>query len=238
MKNRVIGIDAGGTLIKIVYEEGGKLHYRKAAYEEADALFNWLKLVAPGARIAVTGGRAEWVKRNFFPEAELTMEFPAVGEGAHFLRSKDTNPSFLLVNVGTGTSILLVGEGDCDRLGGTGMGGGTLVGLGRILAGTGDFAELSRLASIGDRRNADLLVKDIYGDGSEPLLGEITASNFAKNENASKEDLVAALFNMVAETIFLLASQFAAAHSMNKITFAGGVFSANSLLKENLEVYC
>jgi type II pantothenate kinase len=238
--NKLIGIDAGGTLVKIVFDEEGRFHYRKSGYEDAESVFQWLKLMAPGARIAVTGGRGEWVKKNFFPEAEIIPEFHAVSEGAGHLfslKNSEALGTFLLVNVGTGTSIFLSGDGNCDRLGGTGLGGGTLVGLGRLLTGSADFSELAELGLAGDRTNADLLVKDIYGDGDEPLLGEMTASNFAKNNSASKEDHVAALFNMVAENIYLLVSQLAAVHKIRTVVFAGGALSANSLLKENLGRY-
>lgn len=43
------------------------------------------------------------------------------------------------------------------------MGGGTFWGLGSLLTKARGFDELLHLASEGDHRNVDLLVKDIYG---------------------------------------------------------------------------
>lgn len=43
------------------------------------------------------------------------------------------------------------------------MGGGTFWGLGSLLTKAKGFDELLQLASEGDHRNVDLLVKDIYG---------------------------------------------------------------------------
>lgn len=50
-----------------------------------------------------------------------------------------------------------------ERIGGTSMGGGTFWGLGSLLTKAKGFDELLQLASEGDHRNVDLLVKDIYG---------------------------------------------------------------------------
>ncbi|MPC50540.1 Pantothenate kinase 4 [Portunus trituberculatus] len=49
-----------------------------------------------------------------------------------------------------------------ERIGGTSMGGGTFWGLGSLLTKAKGFDELLQLASEGDHRNVDLLVKDIY----------------------------------------------------------------------------
>lgn len=50
-----------------------------------------------------------------------------------------------------------------ERIGGTSLGGGTFWGLGTLLTGARGFDQLLDLASSGDHRNVDLLVKDIYG---------------------------------------------------------------------------
>lgn len=44
------------------------------------------------------------------------------------------------------------------------MGGGTFWGLGCLLTKAKGFDDLLQLASEGDHRNVDLLVKDIYGN--------------------------------------------------------------------------
>ncbi|WP_059170309.1 type II pantothenate kinase [Bacillus sp. FJAT-27445] len=240
METDKIGIDAGGTLLKIAYEEGGRIRYRKTSNNEAKELLNWLKLIAPQAEPLVTGGRAMWVKKNFFPNASLVSEFEAVCRGAEILYRKgetEATGSFLLVNIGTGTSMFLAGDGNCHRAGGSGLGGGALIGLGGKLAGTTDYAELVKMAAAGARENADLLVKDIYGDGDEPLSGNMTAANFAKSVSAGKEDLVAALMNMIAETLVLLSTQIASAGKVENVVYAGSTLAGNAPLKEMLSAY-
>ncbi|WP_409275992.1 type II pantothenate kinase [Neobacillus sp. SCS-31] len=240
METGRIGIDAGGTLLKIAYEESGRIKYRKTGYKEAKELLNWLKLISPAASPSVTGGRASWVKEHFFPNARLVPEFEAVCTGAAILRQKEENTSvgqFLLVNIGTGTSIFLAGEGKCDRIGGSGLGGGTLTGLGSLLTGTDVFSELVGMAAVGSRQQVDLLVKDIYGGGDEPLNGDMTAANFAKGNGSRKEDLAAALINMIAETIILLTSQLAMASNVDTIVYAGSTLAGNAPLKDTLSAY-
>ncbi|WP_316568669.1 type II pantothenate kinase [Neobacillus sp. YIM B06451] len=235
-----IGIDAGGTLVKIAYEESGRIKYRKAGYKEAKELLNWLKLIAPSASPSVTGGKALWIKENFFPNARLVHEFEAVCSGVDILLRKENNTTagqFIVVNIGTGTSIFLAGEGKCHRIGGSGLGGGTLTGLGNLLTGTEDFSEIVGMAAAGSRQHVDLLVKDIYGGRDEPLNGDMTAANFAKGKGEGKEDLTAALINMIAETIILLTSQLARANKVDTIVYAGSTLAGNAPLKDALSAY-
>ena len=60
-----------------------------------------------------------------------------------------------------------------ERIGGTSMGGGTFWGLGSLLTKARGFDELLQLASEGDHRNVDLLVKDIYGKDGNAVMSVI-----------------------------------------------------------------
>ena len=53
-----------------------------------------------------------------------------------------------------------------ERVSGTMIGGGTLMGLSNLLTGEKDFDRIIELATKGDNRNVDMLVKDIYGSYS------------------------------------------------------------------------
>jgi type II pantothenate kinase len=76
-----------------------------------------------------------------------------------------TNPyPFLLVNIGSGVSMLSVrGPGDYARVSGTSLGGGTFLGLSCLLTQCVTFEEALDLAAKGDNKNVDKLVRDIYG---------------------------------------------------------------------------
>jgi len=93
---------------------------------------------------------------------------------------------FLLVNIGSGVSILSVrvrffrslltimrhmhfsfslcqGPEQYQRVCGTSLGGGTFLGLCSLLTDCKTFEEALNLAAKGDNKNVDKLVKDIYG---------------------------------------------------------------------------
>lgn len=80
---------------------------------------------------------------------------------------------YLLVNIGSGVSILkVVSEDKYERIGGTATGGGTFWGLGSLLTGgtVKEFDELLSMAEKGDHRHVDMLVRDIYA-GDYAKLG-------------------------------------------------------------------
>ena len=85
---------------------------------------------------------------------------------------------FLLVNMGSGVSVLRVsGPEDFKRVGGTACGGATFLGLGRALVGCSDFDELMELASKGDESSAPIDGRG--GGGGVRLPGPAAASRAA-----------------------------------------------------------
>jgi len=99
--------------------------------------------------------------------------------------SRGTKP-VILVSIGSGVSIIKVKPFDSfERVSGTMIGGGTLIGLSNLLAGVKDFDTIIQMASTGNNGNVDMLVKDIYGQHSpyKELPGDLLASSFAKIAN-------------------------------------------------------
>ena len=73
----------------------------------------------------------------------------------------------MLVSIGSGVSMIKVcPKGSFERVSGTMIGGGTLVGLSNLLTGINDFDKIIELSQKGDNSGVDMLVKDIYGDKS------------------------------------------------------------------------
>lgn len=92
---------------------------------------------------------------------------------------------YLLVNIGSGVSMIKVsGPSRYQRIGGTSLGGGTLWGILSLLTGARTFDQMLAMADKGDNASVDLLVGDIYGEGTgyEKIgLSERTiASSFGK----------------------------------------------------------
>jgi len=70
---------------------------------------------------------------------------------------------YLLVNIGSGVSMIKVdGDGKFERVSGTNVGGGTYLGLGKLLTKCKSFDELLELTQRGNNSNVDMLVGDIY----------------------------------------------------------------------------
>lgn len=90
---------------------------------------------------------------------------------------------FLLVNIGSGVSVMYVeSESKWDRVGGTSVGGGTYFGLTHLLTGATDFDAMLQMADDGDNSTVDLCVGDIYGGNYDnfKLKSSTIASSFGK----------------------------------------------------------
>lgn len=87
------------------------------------------------------------------------------------MRSTSEAGPYLLVNIGSGVSILRVdGPREFRRVGGTSLGGATFLGLARLMTASGTFEEALALAQEGDSTRVDMLVRDIYGCVALPPL--------------------------------------------------------------------
>jgi type II pantothenate kinase len=101
----------------------------------------------------------------------------------HFVTPRETIYPYLLVNIGSGVSMLKVtGPRSYERVGGTSLGGGTLWGLLSLLTGARSFDEMLHQAEQGDNSKVDMLVGDIYGTdyGKIGLKSTTIASSFGK----------------------------------------------------------
>ncbi|MBM7691767.1 type II pantothenate kinase [Peribacillus deserti] len=241
-ESQTIGLDAGGTLLKAVYYEKGRLHLKKYSYDTLDSFLQWIKLVVPNARISITGGKAAYIQDKLkTSDLHLVDEFTAVTEGIRYLLEPShplLKSGFILANIGTGTSIHYITGKETIRLTGSGVGGGTLMGLASVLTGERDFQEICRMAEIGDRSMMDLQVKDIYEPLESPIPGHYTASNFGKglrHGEIKNEDLLAALVGMITETVVLLAAGNAQLKGVKDILYIGNTMNGSRMFKKNLK---
>jgi type II pantothenate kinase len=242
MQQLKVGIDAGGSLVKIAYQDNKRMHYKKYLITEIDQALSWLKVISPGLKVALTGGRAANIQKKYFSDALLIPEFQATCEGAlSFLAEEDVkvNEPFLLINIGTGTSWHLVSDDKYERILGSGIGGGIFTGLGSLLTSEENYHKLTQFATEGEKGKIDMLVKDIYESGEAPINGNLTAANFAKGIKVqpSNADQLAALANMIAETISLLTMQAAAIHQTKHAVIIGSAIVGNPALRNGLKEY-
>ncbi|CAB3381568.1 Hypothetical predicted protein [Cloeon dipterum] len=148
-----------------------------------------------------------------------------------FMKAQPNIFPYMLVNIGSGVSILKVeSEDKYERIGGTATGGGTFWGLGKLLTSAKGFDELLDLAEKGDHRNLDMLVKDIYGGDYEllGLPGDLIASSFGKAMHAKKDsseyseaDIARSLLFTISNDIGQIACLYAMMYKMPRIYFGG-----------------
>ncbi|KAI1334710.1 fumble-domain-containing protein [Xylariaceae sp. FL0016] len=101
----------------------------------------------------------------------------------HFAQPDANIYPYMLVNIGSGVSILKVsGPRTYERVGGTSLGGGTLWGLLSLLTPAENFDDMLDTAARGDNAKVDMLVGDIYGAdyGKIGLKSTTIASSFGK----------------------------------------------------------
>ena len=68
------------------------------------------------------------------------------------------------MSIGSGVSIIKINNFDSyERVSGTMIGGGTLLGLANLLTGVNDFDRILEMSKQGNNAEVDMLVKDIYG---------------------------------------------------------------------------
>ncbi|XP_054885687.1 pantothenate kinase 1a isoform X1 [Poeciliopsis prolifica] len=150
----------------------------------------------------------------------------------------DNHFPMLLVNIGSGVSILAVySENNYKRVTGTSLGGGTFLGLCCLLTGCETFEEALEMASKGDSTNVDKLVKDIYGGDYERfgLQGSAVASSFGhmmckeKRDSISKEDLARATLITITNNIGSIARMCAVNEKIERVVFVGNFLRINTV---------
>ncbi|HHX28636.1 MAG: hypothetical protein ACOX5Q_09845 [Bacillota bacterium] len=222
-----IGMDAGGSLTKIVVLRGPEREYYMMDLEGA---IEMARKLPDCEGIHLTGCRAETIAShlpdNLRTRVHRAGELEAFWAGARQMLADEGRPSdsFVLVAFGTGTSVFTISGGKGTRTAGTAVGGGTLTGLSRLLLGTSDFENFMDLASRGDRHRVDLMVSDLYPDAAaSPVLDALTAANFGSKriEQAGKQDIASAILQLVVETIAVISIQVARTHRIDTIVVAG-----------------
>ena len=220
----VIGIDVGGSTTKIVGfrkgENGITLIEPQLvrANDPVTATYGAFGKFTDENRLAIsdidkvlmTGVGAAFVKHDMYGlDCVRVPEFNAIGKGALYL--SEFNEA-LAVSMGTGTAMVHAkANGEMKYLGGTGVGGGTLIGLSKLLLRAESIEHIEEYALSGDLGKIDLRIKDMTADGTLSVLSrDLTAANFANvSDIAGKEDIAKGILNLVFETIGMV-SVFAA----------------------------
>lgn len=206
----VIGIDVGGSTTKIVGIDGHEIKNPMfvRATDPVTSLFgafgkylydNDIPLSAV-EKVMLTGVGSAYINQPLYglPTAK-TDEFLANGFGAQYLTRIE---KLIVVSMGTGTSFVKVEGGKIEHIGGMGIGGGTILGLSKLLLKTQDIRQVVQLALKGDITNINLQIQDICNIPLPGLPLDATASTFGKaNANSSQEDVALGIIYMVLQCI-------------------------------------
>ncbi len=247
----IIGLDMGGTTTKgVLASESGIL--AKTVVVASDPL-----AAAAGAigklltdkgvqlddveAVALSGGRTKPLPDRILglPVREVD-EIEAVGRGGAYLAGMR---ECVVVSAGTGTAVVEVridgAKCEVRHLGGTAIGAGTLLGLGRLLLRRTSIASLMEMARKGNPKNVDLTVGDIVGGPVGRLDPDVTASNFGKvGDDVKPEDIAAGLVNMVGQvigTVGLFAAKSVGLEE--RVVLVGGLMTHELLVKAAMKPF-
>lgn len=158
-------------------------------------------------------------------------------------KSEGLQYPYVVCNIGSGVSVLVVrGHNDFTRVSGSSIGGGFFQGLCCLLCGCETFEEAIELATKGDNKTVDKLVRDIYGSGYESigLPEDIVAASFGKITNASerakaqKEDLARSALVTTTNNIGSIALNAAKQYGIERIVFTGNFLRVNPIAAKQL----
>ncbi len=215
MREILLGVDIGGSTTKIV------------AFEAPDRILDTLLVKADDqltslygaighllyrcrlsldqvSRIVLTGVGASQAEGDIhgIPTCRV-REFEAIGRGGLLLSGLS---HALVISMGTGTAFVRASEREIRHIGGSGVGGGTLLGLSSKLLGEKDIDAIVALARQGDLSHVDLSIQEISNVEIPSLPPNATASNFGKIQStATRADLAAGLMNTIFQTVGMLA---------------------------------
>ena len=256
----VIGIDVGGSTTKIVgfkYDGDERMLIDPFCVKATDPLTsiygafgkftleNGLKL-GDINKVMITGGGASYMSEPIYSlDCTPVPEFDSIGLGGLYLSGLD---EAIVVSMGTGTALVYARNKPdgvhTEYLGGTGVGGGTLIGLSRKMLGVDTIEHIEQLCEGVDIDKIDLRIKDISKNQAYKGVNEdLTASNFGKlSDIANKHDIALGIANMVSETIAMISIFTARSYGIKNIILIGNLTSIKAIrrtfdgLKQNFDV--
>ena len=241
----VIGIDVGGSTTKIVgfREIDGKKELISPQLVKANdpltATYgafgkftdeNGIK-ISDIDKVLMTGVGSSYVKHDLYGiECARIPEFDCIGRGGIYLSGLD---NALIVSMGTGTALVHAKRsGEMKYLGGTGVGGGTLLGLSKLLVGASDIGHISEFVKDGELGNVDLRIKDMTASGAQPVMNaDMTAANFGNvSDVATKADIAKGISNLVYEVVGMVSIFASRSVGVKDIVLTGNLTRLDSCI--------
>ena len=207
----IIGMDLGSSATKIINmnEEGqilNKLILNETQAKEAIKIFMQNEKIDKNniQKIILTGVKKNEIEGNIYNIDTVKIdEFIAIGMGGLYLSNKTEG---IIVSIGTGTAFVKADGKNFKHIGGTGIGGGTLLNLCKKNGNISSFNEINEAILKGRLDHVDLTIQDVTTQEIKTLPKDTTSANFGKlNEKATSEDIIKGIANMIIETIGMMA---------------------------------
>lgn len=233
----ILGIDIGGSTTKIIGMKDNKIiepllihaedpitslfgAFGKFLYKNSIDIKNISKIMVTGVGSTFLNDDIYGIKTIKVPE------FDANGLGGLYLSEKK---QALVVSLGTGTSIVLAKKDDSNvYMGGTAVGGGSIVGLCKKMINVSDIEKIVQLAENGDISKIDLTVSDIANPDALDLglVSDLTASNFGKlNSDYTNEDIAIGVLNLVFQSVSMTSAFASKNANTNDVVLIGNLSS-------------
>lgn len=237
-ERRIAAIDFGASNTDVVVREAsGTRHWRMPSVGVPDE-GRVRRVLATGDLgpsdldwIAVTGGNPAGIPATLDQcRVHRVDELQAIGRGGLALSACD---AALVVSAGSGTAMVAASRDVVRHVTDTGVGGGTLVGLARLLLDTVDAEHIDALAQAGTETTQNLTIGELLGGAVGSLPAETTAVHFGRvareSVAASPTDTAAALVNMVGQVIAVLAINAARAQGLSEVVMVGHLSAMPSM---------
>ena len=240
-----ISADFGITVTDTLIKKGDELIHKMDLsskdlnQERVRKLFPDIDFISNIGFLAVTGGK-HLELGDYIDSTPIihVNEIDAVGHGSMKLSGLSEEESTIIVSAGSGTACIHAHKGIFTHCSGTGVGGGTVLGLSKLLLGTTDPEEIAALAEKGDESFVDLILEDVVSGPIGQLPSDTTAVNFGKVSKEdieySREDIAAGIVNLVGQTAARIATSVAMMFQATEIVVVGRAPSFAGL-KNSLE---
>lgn len=240
MEAMTVAVDIGMSNIDLVWDGPDGLHMRKLENQfdtPADQVRQALDIVGSALTrstlIGVTGGHYRDLPEMLDGYAlHKVDEICALGWGG--LAAANVNAG-LVVSAGTGTAMVAARGDEVAHVTGSAVGGGTLLGLAKLILGTAEVAEIDRLALDGDAAVVDIMLSEAVGGEVGRLPANANAVNLGKlidGGDFRREDLAAGLVRLVAQVIAVIAINAADAAGLEEIILIGHTMDLSSVQRE------
>lgn len=218
----IVGIDIGISSTKIVALSGKKLldvglwdnGFSESRLDEyLSSLLDYCDKVD---KIAVTGVGSKKLSDSMLGIPIVKVdEFDANAASVSYLHGYS---ECIVVSIGSGTSFVHVSEKGIEHIGGSALGGGTILGLFRQFDSNIGWRELISLAKRGSLEHVELTVKDVSDEALPGLPLDTSVTNFGKAiTSLDSNDLALGLINLVLQNVGVMA--YLAGNGRNIKTF-------------------